>query len=127
MQRPEEILLTEKLQLSLEDEMHLENAFLSALLILQVWWYFKICSDIAGISNKNFLFLTSFLPNTSPVNYFTWSVNLHVYCKANRSQKEEKNEEAEKVQCIESNLRKKFGKAMYLTAYEAYCVYIKIS
>lgn len=39
--RPEETVWRGKLWLSLDDEMHLENAFLSALLILQVWWYLR--------------------------------------------------------------------------------------
>lgn len=81
MQKSEEIILREKLWLSLDDEMYIKNAFLSALLILQVWWYLKFAVISLALAIRVFLFLTSFLLTHLPVNYFTWSINLYMYCK----------------------------------------------
>lgn len=52
----------------------LENAFLSALPILQVWWYLKICSDIVGINNKSSFLLDLILTNsfTSKLFYLVY-------------------------------------------------------
>lgn len=57
---------------------------------------FKICSDIAGISNESFLLLDLILTNL-PVNYFLGLLTYICIVKASRSWEEKKNEEAKKV------------------------------